>query len=77
MSETPNATQVETTSAPSVPKRLTRDTNNEIIGGVCSGIANYFNVDPVLVRAIFAVAVFGFGTGVLAYIVMLVIMPEA
>jgi len=77
MSEAPNTTQVETTPTSSVPKRLTRDTNNEIIGGVCSGIANYFNVDPVLVRAIFAVAVFGFGTGVLAYIVMLVIMPEA
>ena len=77
MSETQNATQVETTPTSSVPKRLTRDTSNEIIGGVCSGIANYFNVDPVLVRAIFAVAVFGFGTGVLAYIVMLVIMPEA
>lgn len=58
-------------------KRLTRDTNNKIIGGVCSGIANYFDVDPVLIRVIFAVALFGFGVGPLAYILLLIIVPEA
>ncbi len=81
MSETPE-TNAETTTSTAVTqssskKRLTRDTNNKIIGGVCSGIANYFEVDPVLVRVIFAVALFGFGVGPLAYILMLIIMPEA
>jgi len=84
MSETPDVkTQTETvpsnvseTPVTSSPKRLTRDTNNKIIGGVCSGIANYFAVDPVLVRVIFAVALFGFGVGPLAYILLLIIMPE-
>ena len=78
MSETPESKPesniVENTSG---KKRLTRDGNNKIIGGVCSGIANYFDVDPVLVRVIFAVALFGFGVGPLAYILMLIIMPEA
>ena len=81
MSETPE-TKTETTTSTTVTKssggkRLQRDSSDKIIGGVCSGIAKYFDVDPVLVRAIFAIAVFGFGTGVLAYIVLLIIMPEA
>ena len=71
--ETSTSNVVSTSSA---KKRLKRDPNNKIIGGVCSGIANYFDVDPVLVRVIFAVALFGFGVGPLAYILMLIIMPE-
>jgi phage shock protein PspC (stress-responsive transcriptional regulator) len=38
-----------------VAKRLYRDTDNRVIGGVCSGLGSYFNIDPVLVRIIFAV----------------------
>ncbi|HMU77935.1 MAG: PspC domain-containing protein [Bacteroidetes bacterium] len=44
--------------------------------GVCSGIANYFEADPTLIRLLFIIAVFGFGTGVLLYIILAIIMPE-
>ncbi|MEP2667937.1 MAG: PspC domain-containing protein [Cyclobacteriaceae bacterium] len=44
--------------------------------GVCSGLANYLDVDPTLMRALFVIAVLMAGTGVLAYIVLAVIMPD-
>lgn len=47
-----------------------------ILCGVCGGIAEYFNIDPTLVRVIWAVLVFCFGTGILAYIVAALIIPE-
>lgn len=56
-------------------KRLTRDMNNKVIVGVCSGFARYFDIDPVIVRLIWAVAVFFFGTGVLLYIICAIIIP--
>jgi phage shock protein PspC (stress-responsive transcriptional regulator) len=55
--------------------RLYRDPNDKILGGVCSGLANYFNVDPSIVRLLFALLVFGAGTGILAYIVLWIILP--
>jgi len=58
-------------------KRLCRSTNDKMISGVCAGIAEYFNIDPTLVRLGFAIAVFaGFGTGILAYIVGAIVIPE-
>jgi len=44
--------------------------------GVCSGLANYFDVDPTVMRALFVIAVLMAGTGVLAYIVLAIIMPD-
>lgn len=44
--------------------------------GVCSGLANYFDVDPTLVRALFIIAFLMAGTGGLAYIVLAIIMPN-
>ena len=41
-------------------KRLVRDQSNKVIAGVCSGLGNYFNVDPVLVRVAFVLAVIAF-----------------
>lgn len=56
--------------------RLYRDTSDKFIGGVCSGIAAYMNVDPAIVRILFAIITFGgFGLGFLAYIIMWVILP--
>ncbi|MCA6379527.1 MAG: PspC domain-containing protein [Cytophagales bacterium] len=46
------------------------------IFGVCSGLANYFDTDPTIVRILFVAAFFGFGMGLLAYVVMALIMPE-
>lgn len=56
--------------------RLFRDTNDKFIGGVCSGIAAYLNVDPAIVRILFAIISFGgFGFGILAYIILWIVLP--
>ena len=46
------------------------------IFGVCSGLANYFDMDPTVMRIIFLVAFFGAGVGLLAYIIMAIVMPD-
>ena len=46
------------------------------IGGVCGGLAEYFDIDPLLVRIGFLVLVFGFGTGILAYIIVWLLAPK-
>ena len=59
-------------------KRLTRSAN-KIVGGVCGGIAEYFDIDPTLVRvANAALTIFSAGfPGVLLYIIMLILMPKS
>jgi phage shock protein PspC (stress-responsive transcriptional regulator) len=60
-----------------VQPRLERSTTNRVIGGVCGGIAEYLAVDPTLVRVVFVVTAFlTAGLGILAYIVLLVLMPQ-
>ena len=57
-------------------KKLYRSKTNRMLVGVCGGIAEYFNIDPTVVRVIWAIAsVFGFA-GVLAYIVCAFVIPE-
>lgn len=58
-------------------RRLYRNGNDKILGGVCSGVANYFDIDPVIVRLTFAVLFFTFGIGALAYLLAWVIIPVA
>jgi phage shock protein PspC (stress-responsive transcriptional regulator) len=55
--------------------RLYRDSNDKFIGGVCSGIAAYLNVDPAVVRLLFAIIGFGTGIGFLAYIILWIVLP--
>ena len=55
-------------------KRLYRSTKNKVIAGVCGGIAEYFNVDPVIVRII-SIALAFCGAGIVAYIVAWIIVP--
>lgn len=57
-------------------KKLYRSIDERIVGGVCGGIAEYFRIDPVLVRIVFILLVFGAGTGLLAYIIAWIIVPE-
>lgn len=57
-------------------KRLYRSRNNKMICGVCAGIADYFNIDPSIVRVLWAVLALAAGTGVLAYIACAIILPE-
>lgn len=56
-------------------KRLYRSEKDRMIGGVCGGIAEYFEVDPVLIRVIAVVLLFMSGFGLLAYLVLWVIVP--
>lgn len=56
-------------------KKLQRDTQNKVIGGVCSGLANYFDIDASLVRLLFAIAFFVFSTGFWIYILLWIVMP--
>ena len=44
--------------------------------GVCSGLANYFDLDPTVMRLLFLIALLFFGTGLLLYVIMAVIMPD-
>ena len=56
--------------------RLYRSTREKMIGGVCGGLAEYFNVDVTLVRLIAVITLFMGGVGFLAYVVALVIIPR-
>jgi len=57
-------------------RRLYRDESNKVLGGVCSGIANWLNIDPTVVRILFAVIAFGgFGSGILVYILLWIFLP--
>jgi phage shock protein C len=58
------------------PKRLFRSRKDRILGGVCGGLGNYLNVDPVLVRVVWAILFFAAGVGLLAYILAWIIIPE-
>lgn len=57
-------------------KRLYRSTTHKVIGGVAGGIGEYLDVDPVLIRIAFLVALFAGGAGIVAYIVAWIIIPE-
>ena len=59
-------------------KKLTRS-RNKMLGGVCAGIAEYFDIDPTIVRAIYALlSVFSAGfPGLLLYLILLIIMPNS
>ncbi len=55
--------------------RLYRDSNDKFIGGVCSGIANYLNVDSAVIRLLFAIIGFATGIGFIAYIILWIVLP--
>ena len=57
-------------------KRLFRDENDKVIGGVCSGLANYFGIDVVVVRIIFVVLAVSFGFGLITYLVLWIAVPS-
>lgn len=57
-------------------KRLYRSKKDRMIAGVCGGLAEYFEVDPVLVRVLFALAGFMGGIGIILYILLVIVTPE-
>lgn len=60
-----------------VEKRLFRDGDRAVLGGVCAGVAAYFNVDVVVIRAIYVFTLLTFGIGFLLYLVLWAIIPIA
>ena len=59
------------------PKKLVRSRRDKKLGGVCAGLAEYFDLDPTIVRVIWFLAVFFAGTGLLVYIVLWIVLPLA
>ena len=58
-------------------KQLMRSGRDQKIAGVCAGVANYFDVDPTIVRVIWGVLAFCYGAGIVAYIILWIIAPVA
>ena len=75
------ASSSQTTTAskqPRRPRKLYRNSNDRVVSGVASGLAVYFDIDPAVIRILFIVlTLISFGWGILIYLVMLIIMPEA
>ena len=56
-------------------KKFMRSGKDQKIGGVCAGVANYFDIDPTIVRVIWGVLALCYGAGVLAYLILWAIAP--
>jgi len=56
-------------------KKLTKSTDKKLCG-VCGGIAEYFRIDPVVIRLVWLLLVLCAGTGILVYIIAAIVMPE-
>lgn len=61
----------------SISKKLYRDKENSILGGVMSGLGHYLSVDPLWLRIIMVILFFGFGTGLVLYVILWILIPEA
>ena len=57
--------------------RIYRDPDHRIIGGVCSGMGVYWNIDPVIVRVLFIALALAGGLGVMVYLILYIVIPEA
>jgi phage shock protein C len=62
---------------PNARKRLVRSSTDSKIAGVCGGLADYFDIDPMIIRVIWVVLFFFGGTGGLAYIILWIVLPLA
>jgi phage shock protein PspC (stress-responsive transcriptional regulator) len=58
-------------------KKLYRDKENSMLGGVMAGLGHYFGVDPLWLRIIMVILFFGFGTGLVLYVILWILVPEA
>ncbi len=57
-------------------KRLHRSSRDRILGGVCAGLGEYFDIDPVLVRVVFVLLALAQGIGFLIYVILWIVMPK-
>ena len=58
-------------------RRLYRDENDKVLGGVCAGLANYFGIDRTVVRIIFIILIISFGFGLIPYIILWIALPSS
>jgi len=58
-------------------KRLTRSSTDKKIAGVCAGLADYFDLDPTIIRVVWLLLLICAGTGLLAYIILWIVLPLA
>jgi phage shock protein C len=77
------AKQAETAASAAPPssnyngrRRLVRSTNDRKVAGVCAGLADYFDLDPTIIRVLWVLAVLCAGTGVVAYGILWIAVPE-
>lgn len=57
-------------------KKLYRSTKNRVFLGVCGGVGEYFNIDPVVIRVVWVISAFAGGAGILVYIIAAILIPE-
>jgi phage shock protein PspC (stress-responsive transcriptional regulator) len=57
-------------------KKLYRSRKNRVIAGICGGLAEYFDIDLIIVRLITLILVLSFGAGLIAYIIAWIVVPE-
>ncbi len=57
-------------------KQLRRSRSDRLIAGVCGGLGDYLGIDPVIIRLVWALSIFGFGTGLLLYVLAWILIPE-
>jgi len=57
-------------------KKLYRSGKNKILGGVCGGLGEYLDVDPTIIRLIWALSFFGWGAGLILYLIAWIIIPR-
>lgn len=50
--------------------------SNRVISGVCGGFADFLHIDPVIVRILWCISIFAYGTGIFAYLIMSWVMPN-
>lgn len=66
----------DSSTGTSTPKKLMRDQRRKILGGVCAGLAHYFNIDPIWPRLLFALLVLGsYGGALIVYIILWIVLP--
>ncbi len=66
----------ETEARAASPARLHKSSRDKKVAGVCGGIAEYLHADPTIVRLAAVVLMFGWGSGLLAYIICAIVLPE-
>ena len=75
--DAPGASVPPPAYVPAPAKRLMRSSRDKKLGGVCAGLADYFDLDATIVRIVWLLAVLLGGTGLLAYLILWIVLPLA